>query len=358
MQLCTAHWAHLTFPMDPPRKRNFEAPVEHLPSVASARKVAKTTQPQGLKKEVVLTNAAAGATSSSSSSSNALPGARPAEVGGEKLRDVIRDIFLTNKLSGRDTALLSRAGANSGATGIADLAAAGARGRHPQNAARDIMRQLLRDTDMPELVWFPVRSWDPATMTSAVHEIPFLLPHLVLSQWKDKVNTMQLSMEKAPEIWKSFEESCTKLGLNPKAALPLGLHGDGVPFSKKQSLELISWNILGDPNQDRIPFSGISKAYICKCGCLGRCSWNDVTAIFAWSMRALLVGKHPALDVTGNPLQGPLVELAGTPLGVKACLCQERGDWPFLKALFSLPQWNSKLCCWQCAAANDKESPQ
>ena len=286
-----------------------------------------------------------GPTEPSASSSSA----RPQNFGQEAFKDVVTGFFLDGKLSGRDVALTARAGQNSGASDVSQLAKAGAGGKHPQNACRDLMRQLLKTTSMPELYWQEIPVWDAETGQQEVASMPFLLPHQVLAAIGDRLNLLALDASKAPQIWTQFSQQCHKLGLDPSSTIPIGFHGDGVPYTKKHSLELLSWNILGDAVGDRCPFTGISKSYTCKCGCLGRCTWDAVLAVFAWSMRALCCGVHPAVDPNGQPLQGHAAALAGQPM-VKAVLCQIRGDWPFLKQLFSVPGHANHRICWQCCA--------
>ena len=179
--------------------------------------------------------------------------------------------------------------------------------------------------------------------------ISFLLPHRVLASVGEMCGQLLLNKNRAPKIWSQFVKQCQKLGLDPGTAVPIGLHGDGVPFTKKHSLELISWNILGEGTGDRVPFTGVSKAFTCKCGCLGRCTWDSIMEVFSWSMRALLQGLHPTVGPKGEVLSGEMATLAGVPMP-KGLLCQVRGDWPFLKQLFSVPAWNSFQICWMCLA--------
>ena len=41
-------------------------------------------------------------------------------------------------------------------------------------------------------------------------------------------------------------------GLDPKATvMPLGFHGDGVPFQVKKTLEVFSWNFAAQPDMAR-----------------------------------------------------------------------------------------------------------
>ena len=51
----------------------------------------------------------------------------------------------------------------------------------------------------------------------------------------------------------------TKAGLSTNSCVALGFHGDGVPHTKTDSIEILSWNRLSRPNLDRIPFTAISK---------------------------------------------------------------------------------------------------
>ena len=70
-----------------------------------------------------------------------------------------------------------------------------------------------------------------------------------------------------------------------------------------------------------------------------------------WSFRALLAGKHPEIDPAGQALQDKFSKgVAGKDLGFHAFLMQFRGDWPFLKSLFSFPSWSSSAICWCCKA--------
>ena len=55
--------------------------------------------------------------------------------------------------------------------------------------------------------------------------------------------------------------TCKQLGSKFEDTVILGLHGDGVPFTKHSSLEMISWNCLACPHGERVPFTGLSKQF-------------------------------------------------------------------------------------------------
>ena len=75
------------------------------------------------------------------------------------LRKVVADIFLSNKLSAKDVHALCFSAAREGVAGVNDVARAGAQGTNA-NLARDLLRSLLGDVDMPEPLWHEVPLWD------------------------------------------------------------------------------------------------------------------------------------------------------------------------------------------------------
>lgn len=146
---------------------------------------------------------------------------------------------------------------------------------------------------------------------------------------------------------KAYEE-----GLVPEDTVFLGLHGDGVPFTKSDTIEIISYNFINNPGGQRIPFTAISKKHLCRC-CKGKDTWQAILSVFKWSLMMLFVGKVSALLPDGSPWNLPSRTrhlLSGVKLAAHALLLQIRADWPFLSTLFQVPQWNSTIMCWLCKA--------
>lgn len=322
---------------------------------ASSDKIPAIKLPLGTFRETLKTTK-----SVSFSSASAAPSSSSSNAGvpQEPVSKVIGEMFLGNKLSAVDCARLARGARTSEAKGVSEMAAIGANGCHPKNFARDLMHQLLKDCPAANLFWYSVRVWNPAQQITETVKLPFLLPHRQLAAMGAAVDSKLLQTGMSPEMRKVFSAACAKLGLNPSTTISLGLHGDGVPFTKKDSIELLSYNFLGEPMGDRIPFAGISKMYICKCGCLGKHTWDDILEVFVWSLRALLVGTHPSVGPRNEPLADRyLANDAGKPLGCpQAILCQVRADWPFLKTLFSIPTWQNNAICWRCGADKNTNS--
>ena len=66
----------------------------------------------------------------------------------------------------------------------------------------------------------------------------------------------------------------------------IGLHGDGVPFTKKKSVEVFSWNFVAEPDADRFLATVIEKEFLCQCGsCHGRHTTDKVLELLCWSFR-------------------------------------------------------------------------
>ena len=74
----------------------------------------------------------------------------------------------------------------------------------------------------------------------------------------------------ATEWAEMFQHSMNKI-------MPLGLHGDGVPFAAKMRdyLEQLSWSLAADPAAPRIMFTTIPKSAM-----LGRKYWDSVLQVF------------------------------------------------------------------------------
>eukprot|EP00969_Alexandrium_andersonii_P263134 11631754-Alexandrium_andersonii.AAC.1 len=72
-------------------------------------------------------------------------------------------------------------------------------------------------------------------------------------------------------------------------------------MSKKRSVEVISWNFLSTPSSERILLGLVEKTFLCDCGCHGRCTYNGILDIMAWSMAHLLLGAPPASRHDGSP---------------------------------------------------------
>lgn len=269
-------------------------------------------------------------------------------------RKVLADLFLSNKNSAQDIHTLAHSAFRGGAAEANRVAKAGAWGTNPKNLARDIMREMLRGVTMPAIFWWDIPLWNEDTMSQHVVKFPFLLPHEILHHMVSKMDfsVFQLSQENFPDQHRELVAHCLKLGLDLGRAIAIGVHGDGVPFQKKDSIEVVSWNLLSQPTANRIPFTAVQKSALCRCGCSGRCTWTAILRVFCWSLMMLFVGQVASTAPDGSPWvdgrKGPGILPSGFRLCFRALLMQFRGDWPFLRTLFYFPAWNQATICWLC----------
>ncbi|CAE7536543.1 unnamed protein product [Symbiodinium sp. KB8] len=175
-------------------------------------------------------------------------------------RETLGKTFLSNKLSGKDVfeisqAAVAEATAQESSSSAAGFAKAGAGGKQLGNLARDILCQLLRNSDQ-ELFYYPVPFKDPDTDNAITSLHPFLLPHEILAAMVRQKGFGAFAMDAGQEfIYRILAKQCAKLGLQLAETLAVGLHGDGVPYTKKESLEIISFNFLNHPQGERNSFA-------------------------------------------------------------------------------------------------------
>ena len=204
-----------------------------------------------------------------------------------------------------------------------------------------------------------MKLWNYDTKSQEIVNYPFLLPHEMVHRVISGKGLayFEILSEVFPALHALKQKFCNSVGLPFESPVCLGLHGDGVPFTKKDSLEMLSYNFLSHPTANRIPFTGVSKRFVCACGCKGRCTFDSLLLVFAWSMRMLVVGVVSKFLPDGSEWQDHQKHLEpGTKLFCRAGLLQCRGDWPFLRTLFGFPSWKSEQICWLCRA-NKSDKP-
>ena len=223
-----------------------------------------------------------------------------------------------------------------------------------KNAHRDLMRKIMRGCTYPDEYWAYVPVFNKGSQEVEEVPLPALLPHEALAHFIENDGTLLKSWATNPghTIFHHVQRWCESMGVDMSKMIPLGIHGDGVPFAAKMrdSLECISWNILTDGAGLRLLFTCFPKSWTAE-----RHTWDCLFQIFCWSMRHLLLGVWPSKRHDGQPWEKTdrsRARKGGQELGFHAGLLQVRGDWLFYKLVFDFPQWTSKACCWRCGARN------
>lgn len=230
---------------------------------------------------------------------------------------------------------------------------------------------MLKRCSWPEPYWaeIPVLT-DSATGTIQTVMFPMLLPrevfhNLVQANEKD-MSAFQATTTNAVHLLPAVETWRRQFNVDPARMVPLGLHGDGVPFAAKMrdSLEQISWNLCAQPASQRLLFTAVPKSAVA-----GRQTWDALFTVFSWSMRHLMLGTFPSARHDGAPwiikcqgagLRGQWgcsdrsrAQQSGKPFSMVAALIQVRGDWAFYKSVFDFPSWSGRQICWCCNASRD-----
>jgi hypothetical protein len=274
----------------------------------------------------------------------------------EPFRRVLGEIFLESKISALDANRLGKSAFAKGTTEAYDFARAGNWGSNKKNISRDINRKLVQNASLPPEYWHEIQVWDTQSNSAAKKKIPFLLPHEVMHNLVQEqgIESFLVNAENNPMAYQKLQETCSKYKKNMNRTIAIGVHGDGVPYTKKDSIEILSWNFLSCPTADRIPITAVSKKHTCRCGCKGSCTWNGIFKVVSWSLKMLCTGQvslyNPEGQVWSEPRQGSGL-CPGSKLACNAFLLQVRGDWPFLRSLFHFPAWNSSRICWKCEAS-------
>ena len=230
---------------------------------------------------------------SASSTTACLPGAGP-PAEDNQFRRLVNKLFMENKFSGVMTQQICKSAAGAGASEVRDLGKAGAGGRQLGNAQRDLMRALLKDkTDACNLYWAKVPLLDPGSGELEHTDFPFLLPHELFAKMIAKKPINHFKGGASGELLAEMGTSCKTLGIDSDHAVPIGLHGDGVPHSKQGSTEVFSWNFAGLPHCDRFLAASIDKRACCKCGCAGRHTTDPIIAVLCLSFRCMIAGRFP-----------------------------------------------------------------
>ena len=191
----------------------------------------------------------------------------------------------------------------------------------------------MRGCTFPDPYWVEVPFLNKETGLVEIQECPVLLPHEVLAYFVEKDASRLSSWMPTPAhgVIHNAVDWCNKFGEDMRSMIPLGLHGDGVPFASKMrdSLECISWNILTDASGVRILFTTFPKSFLA-----GRETWDALLGTFAWSVRMLLVGVMPSSMHDGKPWKDNDVarpRLVANPWDLLQVCCRFEGTGPSTK---------------------------
>ena len=285
--------------------------------------------------------------------------ARPGQSGlsaPARFRDDLGSLFLNNIVSGEIAQRVASSSTSAGARGVEDLARAGASGKFPGNCSRDCLSKLSKGH---RKLWAPLYQAEIPLLNlrsglEEIKKLDFLLPHAVIfTMLKKDPGIIPFLAAKEPDVLRHCEALGREFQCPPGSiVLPIGLHGDGVPFNspRTKSIEIFSWNLAGLAWPEgglRVPLTAIPKHFVLK-----NRTFDAILNVFVWSMRMLALGSCPTArhDASAwQPADG-LSRFAGQDIGARGCLYEVRGDWSWFKTTLRLPGWrDGGGCCWLCS---------
>ena len=227
-----------------------------------------------------------------------------------------------------------------------------------KNSSRTLMRALAHDTALPPPYMADVKVWDAHTDAPTTTPMAFIPIHEML-----EVVVGQDGLEQ----WVSYEEqqqgfkarlhawgSRVQLASATLASfLPIALWGDSAEFIHGDQLHLLLFTVMSGVCRRRFWICAFSKQQLCRCGCVGRCTYDSIWAVIAWMFRVLLSQRHPRKDHRGCsfPASSPRATTAGTPLGFGGACIAKCGDWAWFKGVLGMRGWRGEGAKNTCAGS-------
>jgi hypothetical protein len=247
---------------------------------------------------------------------------------GGNLAEALEQLWAWGVLSAPGVQLLALAAVKDGLsdTEILELSRCGSSGTQIGNISRDLTRRCGR-TEVPRLHSITVPAISPRTNEVLQVEAKLLLPHQLFAH----IGTTQ------PELFETFKGAGLRsfwagalaagdphLHAHPvlaregyeDLAVPLFIYGDAAPFSKSDSIEVMSFGAAlcreGTWQAKYMLASWVSSSQVKGEGG----TWDVFLRVIVWSLNALFSGVHPDRNYDGSSwgADTPEHRLAGSPL--------------------------------------------
>lgn len=277
----------------------------------------------------------------------------------KRLRHNLAELYLDNQVSADRAISLFTDAHVAGARYVGDLTSKrpysrlNRKTKQPRypNAQRDLLRRLMKRSHWPPVYHAKVRVFDTKEQKETTQTLAMILPHEIIWALAQHNRTEDLLDDHGMSATckSHLATMCSKFQVS--SALAAGIWIDGVPcnWDRSQSLECITLNLPGlrdGTGRLRIPIAVINKRFLLK-----EKTFDDILSVVAWSFQWLSQGKFPPRRHDGSPFgREPWRKAkAGSDIGLRAFLCELRGDWLMLKEVMRIPAWNRKAgCCFKC----------
>lgn len=217
------------------------------------------------------------------------------------------------------------------------------------NRARRVDRALGLADFRHRLYTTQVPVWDLIKQQRTLVNMPFHLPHMVISKQVETGKLLKGSAALRSCI--AFRNHSVTLQHGADATIPAGMFIDGTDWAHDGNSILVYYcNWSGQPMRHVITL--IDKWQMCQCGCGGNCTTSAVDDVVRWAFAIMAEGQHPTCrhDGTAFPSDSCFSALAGKPLGAHVALIHLRLDMVSVWDHFGFHRWNTKFPCYLCHA--------
>jgi hypothetical protein len=248
-------------------------------------------------------------------------------------------------------------------------AALGSEGRHPGNIRAELLRLVGRSApDRPVVAKadIPVRIRRGTSFGLKITQQAFMLPHQMINTvytnfqraWRERILGPDGAQSSYWDNLNPLDPRRRECGVFNKPdyrrwAIPLAFHADGVPTTKKDSLDVYAVHSLlgqGSSLELKLLMAAIFKALMSSDATHD--SRSALWKVLSWQIRILDSGSYPYADWEGRPYTPEMLEynLRGQPFagGYYFPIMEVKGDWEFLCNQLSLEHWNSAQPCPLC----------
>ena len=175
----------------------------------------------------------------------ALEQAQPDNTLGKDFKDHCANLFLTNRFSAKEALILVEKAFKAGIEEVEGMGKAKGAGIPWRNTARNLLRTLLQNVDVPYLYWAQVPMANPKANNTKpeLQWLPFRLPFGLLVKLVSKDPNITKVASQFPEPGPTVADVhrfCDKMNIDHKNVVLMGIHGDGVPHRKKSTVEVVS----------------------------------------------------------------------------------------------------------------------
>ena len=169
-----------------------------------------------------------------------------------------------------------------------------------RNTSRGVTRAMraTRTVVLPEPYEFDCPLWDEINCEPITEKVSMLLPH--------ELSETQIEQGHEHE-WVSCDDSQSEfrddiVSWSERTSFSLdGMHvaggalwGDAAPYTLRDSIYLLIMTILTGVHRVYWWIACIPKRRICQCGCYGRCTFDRLFEVLAWSHRCFLTKRYPS----------------------------------------------------------------